>query len=197
MVDYHEAVTALLGEPRHVFAGHDAWRPCEEALGAPLPPDYRRLVDEYAPIQLNGHLYLDHPANAHSPLGQWMADVIEDFQDVEWEPEASCPGFEIDGPIFGGGSGMIPLASTDRSQYVFVAPGTEGHRWRILSCGRDEQDFHEHQMDFSEWLYRYLMGEEMFEPGQSDFYPGPVRLESRPTSGDDEKSDWYGPDRGL
>ncbi|MFD3335971.1 SMI1/KNR4 family protein [Streptomyces sp. NPDC058700] len=197
MTDYQRAVAAILGVPRQVFAGHSTWGPLEEFLGTSLPEDYKKLVDEYAPVQVNSHLYLEHPANTHFPLGQWISEVVEDFRGIEWEPAASCPGFEDDGPTFGSRSGMIPLASTDRGEYVFLAPGIDGDRRRILSCGRSEQDFYEYRMDFTEWLYRYLRGEEMFEPGHSDLYPGPVRLESLPTSGDDPKSEWYGPDRDI
>ncbi|WP_053684945.1 SMI1/KNR4 family protein [Streptomyces sp. WM4235] len=177
MPDYPNAVAALLGTPRDLFAGHAAWQPLEAALGVSLPDDYKHLVDAYAPVQINGHLYLDHPANEFSPLGAWILDTIEDFENQD------------------GSDGLIPAACTDRSEYVFLAPGSGKNPWRVVSCGRDEPDFYEHQMTFSEWIYRYLAGEDMFEPGDAVFYPGPVRLEGMPTSANDGIVKWYGPDR--
>ncbi|MCX5097863.1 hypothetical protein OOK36_56560 [Streptomyces sp. NBC_00365] len=42
-----------------------------------------------------------------------------------------------------------------------------------------EGDWVGHAMGFSEWLYRYLIGEEMAGWDSAAFYPGPVRLEYR------------------
>ncbi|WP_030720007.1 hypothetical protein [Streptomyces sp. NRRL S-237] len=195
--DYHQAVVGLLGEPRHVFANHGAWQPVEESIGTSLPQDYKDLIDAYAPVQVNGHLFLEHPANEFYELRTWIDETVEDFQETDWEAGFSCPGYEKSGPSFGGHGGMIPLACTDRSEYIFLAPGIDSGQWRILSCGRDWNDFYEHHMEFSEWLYRYLTGEDMFEPGQGVFYPGPVRLESLPIAAGDPQSEWFGPDRGI
>ncbi|MFE3991532.1 SMI1/KNR4 family protein [Streptomyces goshikiensis] len=197
MINYHQAVVGLLGEPRNVFASHEAWRPIEESLGVSLPQDYKDLIDTYAPVRVNGHLCLEHPANDFYSLGTWITETVDDFQETDWESGFSCPGYEESGPIFGSRGGIIPLACTDRGEYIFLAPGTDSDKWRILSCGRGWKDFYEHLMTFSEWLYRYLMGEDMFDPGQGVFYAGPVRLESLPIAAGDLQSEWFGPDRGI
>lgn len=187
MDHYVQATMGVLGAARNVFPGHDAWRPLEEAIEAPLPDDYKALVDAYGPVLINGHLYLEHPANPFYPLGTWVSESIQEFRDAEWGEEGP--------PQFGGKDGLIPVASTDRGEYVFLTPRNDGGQSRILSCGRDDPDLYEHRMTFAEWLYRYLAGEEMFSPGQSDFYPGPVRLESLPTATGHRKSEWYGRER--
>ncbi|MCC0093230.1 SMI1/KNR4 family protein [Streptomyces flavotricini] len=184
---YVQATMDVLGAARDVFSGHDTWRPLEEAIDAQLPDDYKALIDAYGPVQVNGHLYLEHPANPFYPLRTWISETIEDFRDVDWGEE--------DSPQFGGKAGLIPIASTDRGEYAFLAPGNDGGQSRIFSCGRDEPDLYEHRMTFAEWLYRYLAGEEMFSPGHRDFYPGPVRLESLPTAAGDRSSKWYGQER--
>ncbi|MGF0175933.1 hypothetical protein ACQF36_37355 [Streptomyces sp. Marseille-Q5077] len=51
-------------------------------------------------------------------------------------------------------------------------------------------------MSFAEWLYRYLIGEDMAGPNSSAFYPGPVKLEHLPTS-HEHPEPWCGPDRGM
>ncbi|MFG2978218.1 SMI1/KNR4 family protein [Streptomyces sp. NPDC048331] len=121
--DYHQAVVGLLGKPMHVFANHVAWQPIEESIGTSLPQDYKDLIDAYAPVQVNGHLRLEHPVNESYELGAWIDETVEDFQEMDWEAGFSCPGYEKSGPSFGGHGGMIPLACTDRSEYVFLAPG--------------------------------------------------------------------------
>ncbi|MFG2439028.1 hypothetical protein [Streptomyces sp. NPDC048508] len=55
----------------------------------------------------------------------------------------------------------------------------------------------EHHMSFTEWLYRYLIGEDMSGPSSSAFYPGPVKLERLPMSAGERTEPWYGPDRGM
>ncbi|WP_432128382.1 SMI1/KNR4 family protein [Streptomyces sp. bgisy082] len=184
MSDHRRAVAALLGEPRDVFAGHCAWRGIEEDLGVPLPQDYKQLVDAYAPVRINGHLYLEHPANEFYRLGQWISETLDD---VESEGLGRNDAGEA--------SGLIPLACTDRGEYVFAAPGNDGERWRVLSRSRDEPEFYEHRMSFSEWLCKYLEGGEMFGPGHAVPPNGPVRMESLPTAAGERISEWYGPER--
>ncbi|CAM5333497.1 hypothetical protein SHIRM173S_02929 [Streptomyces hirsutus] len=52
-------------------------------------------------------------------------------------------------------------------------------------------------MSFSEWLYRYLVGEDMFGQGDGVFHPGPIVFESMPLSETDTTVSWEGPDRGM
>ncbi|WP_326659034.1 hypothetical protein [Streptomyces canus] len=62
MTDYLAATMAMLGPAQDRFAEPSAWDRLYADLGVRLPADYRVIVDAYAPIQLNGHLYLSHPA---------------------------------------------------------------------------------------------------------------------------------------
>lgn len=48
-----------------------------------------------------------------------------------------------------------------------------------------------------EWLYRYLIGEEMAGWDSAAFYPGPVQLEYPPTGPGQRTQEAYGPERGM
>lgn len=52
-------------------------------------------------------------------------------------------------------------------------------------------------MGFSEWLYRYLIGEEMAGWDSAAFYRGPVQLEYPPTGPGQRTQEAYGPERGM
>ncbi|MGQ4344093.1 SMI1/KNR4 family protein [Streptomyces sp. SAS_275] len=153
------------------------------------------IVENYAPVQLNGHLFLNHPVTPRWNLGEWMADTIESFTRSDLSGVV-CPGFS-DGPSFGGPSGLIPLLDTDRGEYAFGVAGPGAGEWRILVCDGDEPDFYEYRMCFSEWLYRYLIGEDMFGPDSAVFYPGPVAFESMPMVPGELSRTWQGPARGM
>ncbi|MFE2064056.1 hypothetical protein ACFXDH_16865 [Streptomyces sp. NPDC059467] len=55
-------VLDMLGEPSWRYRDPEAWHRLESELGVGLPEDFKEIVDAYAPVQLNGHLYLTHPA---------------------------------------------------------------------------------------------------------------------------------------
>ncbi|MFH8579979.1 SMI1/KNR4 family protein [Streptomyces zaomyceticus] len=195
-MDYYRSVVAVLGEPRNLFADSDSWSHLEGSLGMEFPSEYKRIVDAYAPVQLNNHLYLDHPANPLRPLGAWIARTVESFESTSWgDVESSALGsFELK---FGGRSGMIPIASTDRGEYAFLARTENLDIGAIVTWGRDAPEFYVRRMGFGEWLCRYLAGEAMFVPGVTALYPGPLVLESLPTEPGERQVRWYGPERGM
>ncbi|MER5482088.1 hypothetical protein ABT024_02565 [Streptomyces sp. NPDC002812] len=55
-----------------------------------------------------------------------------------------------------------------------------------------EGDWAGHAMDFAEWLYRYLTGEEMAGWASAALHPGPVLLEYLPTGPDERTHKAYG-----
>ncbi|MDX3760172.1 hypothetical protein ACWDBO_26455 [Streptomyces mirabilis] len=62
----------MLGPGEERFAKPAAWLRLEEELGRELPTDYKQIVDAYAPVQINGHLTLSHPASHWWNLGETM-----------------------------------------------------------------------------------------------------------------------------
>jgi hypothetical protein len=199
MTDYLAAVLEMLGPAQNRYADPAAWDRLHAELGIELPPDYRALVDAFAPIQINGHLYLSHPATERWNLGQDIRSTIKAWSEVPWDDLHLDPDedprqlFGLDELSFGTRNGLWPIASTDRGETIFLIAAPEAPR---LLVSYDET-WAEHRMSFAEWLYRYLIGEDMSGPNSAAFYPGPVKLERLPMSADERTEPWYGPDRGM
>ncbi|MFF6774572.1 SMI1/KNR4 family protein [Streptomyces sp. NPDC012637] len=197
--DYVPAVTAMLGPPRNRHTDPAAWERLHAALGIRLPSDYRTLVDAYAPIQLNGHLYLTHPAPERWNLGQQIQDKVQAWSAIPWDGLAPDEDprqlLGVEELRFGTSDGLWPLASTDRGETVFLLTADGAARCLVVEDG--EGGWARYDMGFAEWLYRYLIGEDMAGPNSSAFYPGPVRLCHLPMTADDLPEEWRGPERGM
>ncbi|WP_435598574.1 hypothetical protein [Streptomyces anulatus] len=85
MTDYLTAVMEMLGPASNRYADPAAWDRLHAELGMELPADYQALVDGYAPIQLNGHLYLCHPAAERWNLGQKIRDTVRAWSETPWD----------------------------------------------------------------------------------------------------------------
>ncbi|MEV0694528.1 hypothetical protein [Streptomyces sp. NPDC050388] len=57
--DFTESVIRTLGEAGNAPASAAAWDDLERELGVRLPDDYKEIVGRYAPVQLNGHLFVN------------------------------------------------------------------------------------------------------------------------------------------
>ncbi|MGW4623348.1 SMI1/KNR4 family protein [Streptomyces sp. NPDC004592] len=199
MTDYLAAAMAILGPAQNRYADPAAWDRLHAELGIQLPPDYRVLVDAFAPIQINGHLYLSHPATERWNLGRDIRSKIKAWSEVPWDDldldadEDPRQLFGLDELSFGTRNGLWPIASTDRGETIFLLAATDAPR---LLVNYDET-WAEHHMNFAEWLYRYLIGEDMTGPNSSAFYPGPVQSQRLPMSADERPEPWYGPDRDM
>ncbi|MEV7595786.1 SMI1/KNR4 family protein [Kitasatospora sp. NPDC089797] len=203
MRDYLADVLAMLGPGGARFASPQAWADLEAELDTRLPEDYKAVIDAYAPIQINGHLSLKHPATERWNLGKYIRQTSHTWAELDWdredwlEPEENARiVLGLDKVTFGTKDGLIPLASTDRGEYIFSAPLPGGTGVRICTVEHDGS-WYEYRMSFTEWLYRYLIGEDMVGPNSSAFYPGPVLLEPLPMSPDDRPTPTYGPYRGM
>ncbi|MFD8020471.1 hypothetical protein ACFV6G_08610 [Streptomyces lavendulae] len=204
MTDYLQAVFAMLGPAENRYNDPAAWLHLEQQIDRRLPADYKAIVDAYAPVQLNGNLYLSsHPACAWRNLGQEIRSEAEGWSEWRsWEsddlepdadPRVICNRSQIN---FGSSDGLIPLASTDRGAAVFLAPEVHGYSDGIVVQG-SEGDWVGHAMGFAEWLYRYLIGEEMAGWASGALHPGPVLLEYLPTGPDERTREAYGPARDM
>ncbi|MEV6183071.1 SMI1/KNR4 family protein [Streptomyces sp. NPDC052016] len=198
--DYLERVRDVLGEPSWRYRDPEAWRKLESELGVSLPADYKEIVDAYAPVQINGHLYLSHPATERWNLGERIRRTSKAWSQIEWddgEPEGD-PRLSLGIPelVFGTSDGLIPIAGTDRGEEIFYAPrGALGRGSLFVEGG--EGEFFEYSFSFAEWLYRWLVGEEVTGPGGSAFYPGPVALRDLPMSSEERPQTRYGPPRSM
>lgn len=203
MRDYLAEVFAMLGPGEQRFTSPSAWAELEAEIGTDFPDDYRAVIDAYAPMQINGHLYLSHPATERWNLGNWIRETAQVWADLDWdredwlEPEEDiCVVLDLREVRFGTKDGLIPITSTDRGEYIFLAPLPDRTGRRICAVDHDGS-WYEYRISFSEWLYRYLVGEDMVGPNSSVFYPGPVLLEPLPMSPGDRPAPMYGPERGM
>ncbi|MFH8728090.1 SMI1/KNR4 family protein [Streptomyces termitum] len=198
MTDYLTAAMAMLGPARNRYADPSAWDRLHDDLGVRLPSDYRILVDAYAPVQLNGHLYLHHPATERWNLGTEMRNTAQAWSQVSWDDadpdEDPRALFGLEGLVFGAGNGLWPIVGSDRGETVFLTPGPNAPHLLVEDGGGG---WSQYRMSFAEWLYRYLIGEDMAGPNSSAFYPGPVKLQRLPMSADERPEPWSGPDRGM
>lgn len=193
-------VLGMLGEPSWRYRDPGAWHELEGELGVRFPADYKEIVDAYAPVHLNGHLYLSHPATERWNLGERIRRTSEAWSQVEWdegEPEGD-PRVSLGVPelVFGTPEGLIPICGTDRGEEVFYAP-LGARRNGSLFVENGEGEFFEYGFSFAEWLYRWLVGEEVTGPGGSAFYPGPVALRDLPMASGDRPETRHGPPRGM
>ncbi|MFE4820119.1 SMI1/KNR4 family protein [Streptomyces sp. NPDC056704] len=198
--NYLERVLDMLGEPLGRYQDPEAWRELEGELGVSLPTDYKKIVDGYAPVLINKHLSLGHPATERWNLGEWMRRTADSWSQIDWdegEPEGD-PRISLGVPDlnFGTPDGLIPLASTDRGEVIFYAPrGGRGKGTLFVEDG--EGEFFEYSMTFGEWLFRWLMGDEVAGSGSGAFYPGPVSLSDLPMAAGERPPTRYGPSRGM
>ncbi|MGW2788058.1 SMI1/KNR4 family protein [Streptomyces populi] len=199
MTDYLPATMAMLGPAQNRYADPASWDRLHGELGVRLPTDYQTLVDAYAPIQLNSHLTLHHPATERWNLGGWIRDTARVWSDVPWDgldpDEDPRLLFGLTELSFGTPRGLWPIASTDRGETVFLVAAGTADPWLLVEDG--EGGWARYDMSFSEWLYRYLIGEDMAGPNTAAFYPGPVQLRRLPMTADERPEPWKGPARGM
>ncbi|MFV8127911.1 SMI1/KNR4 family protein [Streptomyces syringium] len=198
-VEYLDAVVAMLGEPTSRGASSEARTDLERSLGFELPVDCMQILEWYGPVKVNDHLYLNHPATDRWNLGEWIRDTVKAWDAISWGDEIDGdprPSLGLTEMKFGTSEGLTPVASTDRGETIFLAKGATGQGWRVF-VEDGEGEFFEYPISFSEWLYRYLIGEDMAGPNSSVLYPGPVKFESLPMRSGDERVVSYGPDRNM
>ncbi|WP_328457487.1 hypothetical protein OG780_42380 [Streptomyces sp. NBC_00386] len=126
-----------------------------------------------------------HPARA------WSAISWDDL-DPDEDPRLLFGLTELS---FGTRNGLRPIASTDRGETLFLVAADDTAPWILVEDG--EGAWTRYDTSFAEWLYRYLIGEDMAGPNTSAFYPGPVQLCRLPMTADERPEPWSGPDRGM
>ncbi len=101
-------------------------------------------------------------------LREWVQSTSEAWSQVvggEGEPDGAFHWRPLSGLLVRR-MGLIPLASTDRGETLFYAPrGALCTGSLFVEDG--ESEFFEYSMKFAEWLYRWLVGEEVTGPGAS------------------------------
>lgn len=200
MTGYMARLLTVLGEPSMRYCDAMAWSRLERDLRVSLPEEYKEIVDGYAPVEINGHLHLMHPATRRWNLAEKVRSTSEVWSQVEWdegEPEGDPrESLGVSELRFGDSDGLIPVASTNRGETIFYASkGGQGAGTLFVENG--EGKFFEYSMGFAEWLWRWLIGEEVTGPGGAAYYPGPVALRDLPMTQEGRPEMRYGPAPGL
>jgi hypothetical protein len=150
-----QAVFAMLGPGEERYADPAAWLSLEEELGRTFPGDYKQIVDAYAPVQINGHLTLSHPASSWWNLCEEIRSASEVWADSKWESYITGPDgdprvfCQLPQLSFGTAEGLIPIAATDQGAAVFVASSVHGFSDGVVVQGA-EGDWVGHPMTFAE-----------------------------------------------
>ncbi|WP_329128115.1 SMI1/KNR4 family protein [Streptomyces sp. NBC_01465] len=149
-------IKALLGEPRFNWSDPAPWIELEEELGITFPADFREIVDAYGSVEINGQLYLNHPAGhlLHS-LGESIRGDLELWRDedmVEYLPS----------PAGAKPAELMPVASATTGEAVFLrVPDTPSSPWNVVVQEFDSPAWTHYEMTFSDWLLAYLKGRDV------------------------------------
>ncbi|MFE0626721.1 SMI1/KNR4 family protein [Streptomyces sp. NPDC058864] len=149
-------IEALLGEPRFNWSDPAPWTDLEQELGIEFPADFRETVDAYGSIEINGQLYLKHPAGhlLHS-LGVKIRGDIEHWRDEDMAEF-------LPSPVGAGPGELIPVATATTGESVFLrVPDDPSSPWRVVVQEFDSPAWTLHVMTFGEWLLAYLRGEDV------------------------------------
>ncbi|MFJ1754093.1 hypothetical protein [Kitasatospora sp. NPDC088134] len=194
MRDYLGAVLDMIGPGRADRPEFVEWGEVEGLLGIELPADFKEIVETYAPVTLNHHLVLTRPGTRFFDLAERLGPQIRGLEESDWDGAGVT--FRGATPTFGGPDGLIPVARTDRREGAFLVRSANGERWHMAGMVLDGP-LVEYGMGFSEWLYRYLVGEDMFGPRSGVFYPGPLMIEDLPEAPGDAVAARRGPARTI
>ncbi|MCP2314267.1 hypothetical protein [Kitasatospora paracochleata] len=194
MRDYLGAVLDMIGPGRPDRPESSGWAEVEGLLEVELPADFKQIAETYAPVTLNHHLTLTRPGTQFFNLAERLGPEIKGLEESDWDGAGVT--FRGARPSFGGPDGLIPVASTDRREGAFLVRPADGDGWHMAGIVLDGQ-FAEYEMSFSEWLYRYLAGEDMFGPRSGVYYPGPLMIVDLPKAPGEGVTERRGPARTI
>lgn len=127
------------------------WVEMEREFGMEFPAEFREIVNAYGSIQINGQLYLEHPAGhlLHS-LGETIRGDLEMWREEDMSALLRSPAGANPGEL-------LPVASATTGERVFLrVPDGPLSPWRVLVQELDSPAWTLHEMTFSEWLLAYL-----------------------------------------
>jgi hypothetical protein len=144
-----------LGEPRFNWSDPAPWLQLEREIDFEFPADFREIVDAYGSIQINGQLYLEHPAGHLHNLGETIRE------DLKFWREEDMAEF-LPGPVGTNPGELMPVASATTGEWVFLRlPGEPSSPWNVVVQELDSPAWTLHEMTFSEWFLAYLRGDDV------------------------------------
>ncbi|WP_328946110.1 SMI1/KNR4 family protein [Streptomyces sp. NBC_00250] len=149
-------VRALLGEPKFNWSDPAPWTAREKEFGIEFPADFREIIDAYGSIEINGQLYLKHPAeHLLHDLGTMIRGDLEFWREEDMaeflpDPAGTNPGE------------LIPVATATTGEMIFLRiPDDSSSPWRVVVQEMDSPSWTLYEMTFSEWLLAYLKGRDV------------------------------------
>ncbi|MFD7286773.1 SMI1/KNR4 family protein [Streptomyces sp. NPDC057539] len=149
-------IRTLLGEPRFNWVDPAPWIELERELGIEFPADFREIVNAYGSIEINGQLYLKHPAShlLHD-LGRTIKEGLELWRDEDMAEF-------LPGPVGGDPGELVPVATATTGEAIFLrVPDDASSPWRVVVQEFDSPAWTLYEMTFGEWLLAYLKGRDV------------------------------------
>ncbi|MFF9487797.1 SMI1/KNR4 family protein [Streptomyces sp. NPDC014676] len=128
----------------------------EQELGIRFPADFREIVDAYGSVEINGQLYLEHPApHPLRSLGESIKGDLEMWREEDMAEFLPAPA--------GAGPGeLMPVASAMTGEWIFLrVPDEPSSPWRVVVQEFDSPAWTLHEMTFGDWLLAYLEGQDV------------------------------------
>ncbi|WP_225080921.1 SMI1/KNR4 family protein [Streptomyces sp. CoT10] len=149
-------IQARLREPRFNWSDPAPWTKLEQEFGIEFPADFREIVNAYGSIEINGQLYLKHPAGH---LLHRLGDMIRG--DLELWREEDMAEF-LPSPAGANPGELMPVATATTGEAVFLrVPDEPSSPWRVVVQEFDSPAWTLYEMTFSEWLLDYLRGRDV------------------------------------
>jgi hypothetical protein len=143
-----------------------SWTDIEAAIGAPVPGDYRELIDRTGPVIIDEWLCLFGPGRDNR-----NADIV----DLVVERERAWlvfreSGIELKERYFAAGARLLAFAAVESNYFFWHArPGKSADGWPVVIVDADLEDWYEFDMSATECIYKVLVGELQLDPFEDLF----------------------------
>lgn len=129
-------------------------------------------------------------------LEKWINETVATYAAEDWHGVLDDQSL-AERLRFGCPGGLIPIASSSRGELVFLNSYEAIDGFGITVFVGSDCEFYDYRMGFAEWLFRYLVGEDVMGPNSTAFNPGPLVIEDLPSSLGGRATRRFGPDRGM
>lgn len=176
---------ALVSKPKTAPAPID-WGGLESCLGIEFPPDYREWANRYPSLEIDGFLWIRHPAEFHAPMGvQGILQELDGISNRQWESDSwrllhTQSGEKVaDPPIptfYPDRHGWVPWGSTDNGDTLLWSIDRNTADWRICVVDMKGIYWQEFDCGFLEFLVGMLRNDFRMKILPDDF-PEVPRIE--------------------
>lgn len=173
---------ALVGKPTSVPATID-WGELENRLGIEFPQDYREWANRYPSLEIDGFLWVRHPAEFYIPMGvQGILQELDGISNQHWERDSwrllhTQSGERVANPpvptFYPDRHGWVPWGSTDNGDTLLWKMDSETADWKICVVDMSCVYWQEFDCGFLEFLVRMLRNELYMKVLPDDFPKAP------------------------